>query len=408
MAELESPRNRLSFKQEGRVMKKKEIILANIILAVLIIGFGYLTFKLSTNQSPFQAFSSSTSKKDESVKNCSDKAPLTIGNTTDVHLKKLDDYQKACNSFVTNKLMIFISFADDNQTAEANAAALATKLIEFHKVGVSPIVIVEPYIKDSAMSYKTYLAGAYDAPMEHFFNRLKELGVTDSMMGMWVPFPESNTPNWNNADTEPSDFAHCVNKFLAKAKQHFPGISGSVLLNATTYEPTDVNWENGNYLGLNEYTGLLDDKLVDSFGIQGFPWVSNAQQVKRTIFSAYEFLQPDFAIGAAQGLRTRDIWINTGAFASKYTNDPAKTVHLSINERKALLNSILEIATYIRDYQQNQYRVTINLFSEDKSESHEATDWSYSQDIESQTVLKDFLTQADELDIPIAIYDKAK
>lgn len=407
MAKLEASRHQRPFEEERSVMKKKEMILANIVLAFLLIGFGFLTFRLSTNQS--QASNpNSTKEATAATGNCSDKPALTIANTSDAHLKKLADYQKMCNSYVTNKLMVFISFSDDSQSAEANATALATKLVDFNKAGVSPIVIVEPYIKDSAMSYKTYLSGAYDSSMERFFQRLKELGVTDNMMGMWVPFPESNTPSWNNADTEPSDFAYCVNKFLGKAKQHFPGISGSVLLNATTYEPTDVNWENGNYLGLNEYTGLLDDKLVDSFGIQGFPWVSNAQQAKRTIFNAYEFLQPDLAIGAAQGLKTRDIWINTGAFASKYTLDPAKTVHLSMNERKALLNNILDVATYIRDYQQNQYRVTINLFSEDKSGSREATDWSYSQDIESQSILKDFLAQASELDVPVSIYDKEK
>lgn len=390
-------------------MKKKEIILANLILAVLILGFGYLTFRLSINQSPLQALASNVVKeKKQEAKNCSDKPALVVGNTADPHLKRLDDYQKSCASFVTNKLMIFIGFAGDIPTAEASATEVASKLIEFNKVGISPIVIVEPYVKDSAMHYKTYLSGAYDASMDHFFKRLKELGVTDQMMGMWVPFPESNTPSWNNKDTEPRDFAFCVNKYLAKVKQYFPGAVGSVLLNATTYEPTDANWENGNYLSLSEYTGLLDNKLVDSFGIQGFPWVSNAQQAKRTIFRASEFIQPDLAIGAAQGLRTRDIWINTGTFASKYTNDPTKTVHLSINERKALLNGILEIATYIREHQQNEYRVTINLFSEDKSKSNEATDWSYFQDVESQAVLKEFLTQANEIEIPVSLYDKAK
>lgn len=389
-------------------MKKKEIIIANLILGVLVLGFGYLTFRLSINQSPFQALTSNVANKEKEAKMCSEKPALSIGDTADPHLKRLDDYQKACGSLVTNKLMIFIGFSGDMATAEASASEVAAKLTEFNKVGVSPIVIAEPYLKDSPMNYKAYLSGAYDAPMDHFFKRLKELGVTDQMMGMWVPFPESNTPSWDNKDTEPRDFAFCVNKYLGKLKQYFPQATGSVLLNATTYEPTDTNWENGNYLSLSEYTGLLDNKLVDSFGIQGFPWVSNAQQAKRTIFRASEFIQPDLAIGAAQGLRTRDIWINTGTFASKYTNDPAKTVHLSINERKALLNGILEIATYVREHQQNQYRVTINLFSEDKSKSNEATDWSYFQDVQSQAVLKEFLIQTNELEIPVSLYDKAK
>ena len=258
------------------------------------------------------------------------------------------------------------------------------------------------------MSYKTYLNGNYDTGMDRFFQQLKSQGVTSEMMGTWVPFPESNTPSWNNKDTEPKDFASCVNKYLSVMKKYFPQAKGSVLLNATTYLPTDAGWENGDYISLSEYVDHLDKSLVTSFGIQGFPWVSNAQQTKRTIFRASEFLQSDLAIGAAQVLRTRDIWINTGTFASKYTNDPAKTVHLSLNERKAILEDILTVAKNIRDYQQNEYRVSINLFSEDKSNTNEATDWSYLGDTDSTVVLKDFLSQANQADMPVSLYDKAK
>jgi hypothetical protein len=107
-------------------------------------------------------------------------------------------------------------------------------------------------------------------------------------------------------------------------------------------------------------------------------------------------------------LRTRDIWINTGTFASKYTNEPSKTVHLSLNERKAILEDILTVAKNIRDYQQNEYRVSINLFSEDKSHTNEATDWSYLSDTDSTTVLKDFLSQASQANMSVSLYDKAK
>jgi hypothetical protein len=46
-------------------------------------------------------------------------------------------------------------------------------------------------------------------------------------METWVPFPESNTPSWNNKDTEPKDFASCVNKYLATVKHYFPAAKGS-------------------------------------------------------------------------------------------------------------------------------------------------------------------------------------
>jgi hypothetical protein len=377
----------------------------------MVLGFGWMAFRLSVNQSPLASVNpqqASAVEQQENSKTCSNKPPLKINADDEPHLKRLGDYQNMCSSFVTNRMMIFTGFSGDRQAAATNAADMAARLKNFNKAGVEPIVIAEPYVGDEAMSFKTYLTGAYDEGMEHYFRLLKEAGVTDDMMGMWVPFPEPNTPSWNNKDTEPHDFALCVNKYLSLLKKYFPGAEGSVLLNATTHEPDDIGWENGDYISLSPYVDAIDRNLVQSVGIQGFPWMTNAQQRKRTIFDAGEFLQTDLAIGAAQVLRTKDIWINTGTFASKYTNDASKTVHLSINERKTLLNDILQAAIDVREYQQNEYRVSINLFSEDKSDANEATDWSYFQDVESQGVLKEFLMRANEAEIPISLYDKAK
>jgi hypothetical protein len=390
-------------------MRKKELILVNVAIGVLMASFGFIVFKLSINQNPFQTASTQTTVEDNEVtQNCSDNASLQIKDPEEVHLSKLTDYQEICGSFVTDTLMLFTGFSENHATAETNASRMADKLKKFHNSGVKPLVIVEPYISDSAMSYTAYLAGKYDDSMDHYFKILKESGVTGEIMGTWVPFPESNTPSWNNKGTEPKQFALSVNKYLSKLKEYFPKAHGSILLNATTYEPDDLGWENGDYINLNQYVDAIDKDLVDSFGIQGFPWMSNAQQRKRTIFKADEFLQPDFAIGAAQILRTRDIWVNTGTFASKYTDDTSKIVHLSLNERKALLNDILKVASNIREYQENEYRVSINLFSEDKSGLNEATDWSYFQDVESQAVLKEFLAKAHELEIPVSLFDKSR
>lgn len=389
-------------------MKRKELAVVNLLLAALVIVFGGLAFKLSVNQSQVLSSSTENAVQAQQKENgaCSKEAALTIPSTNDPNLQRLSAYQDICSSFVTDRLMIFTGFSQDISSATTNAAQMAHKLKLFKQAGVVPIVVAEPYISDQAMSYKRYLAGEYDVAMNYYFQQLKAAGISDAMMGTWVPFPESNTPSWNNVGTEPHDFALCVNKYLKLLKRYFPGAKGSILLNATTYDPTDVNWDNGDYISLSPYVDALDNKLVTSVGIQGFPWMTNAQQAKRTIFKAQEFLQPDLAIGMAQVLRTRDIWINTGAFASKYTNDPTKTVHLSIAERKALLDDILQVAVNIRDYQENQYRVSINLFAEDKSRTTEATDWSYFQSKESEATLKDFLMNVENAGIPLSISDK--
>jgi len=389
-------------------MKKKELVIVNLIIAVMVLGFGWLAFKLSLNpNSKTTGAPTATQALAKQDAACSKAAPLHIVANGDPNLERLKEYQDVCSSFVTNKMMVFTTFAQDRSAATALAAKLAPTLKAFKESGVTPIVVAEPYITSETMPYKAYLAGTYDDGMNYFFQQLKADGVTDSMMGTWVPFPESNVPGWNNIGTEPHDYALCVNKYLGLLKHYYPGAQGSILLSATTYEPDDVNWNNGNYFSLTPYVDALDPKLVTSVGIEGFPWMSNAQQSKRTIFKAAEFLQPDLAIGMAQVLHTRDIWINTGTFASKYTNDPSKTVYLSVAERKEILNDILQVATNnIRDYQENQYRVSINLFSEDKSSTPEATDWSYFQNIESQSVLKGFLAQASADGIPVSISDK--
>lgn len=389
-------------------MRRKELFLINFLILVMIGSFGALAFKLSVNQSPLSstvAETASTAQAQQQA-SCSSNPPLKLQIANDPNLQKLNDYQNVCRSFVTDKLMIFTAFSQDKTTAAYNADQMATRLKHFQASGITPLVIIEPYISNAAMSYKAYLAGNYDDAMAYYFQRLKADGVTDKMMGTWVPFPESNTPSWNNKDTEPHDFALCVNKYLTLLRKTFPHTPGSILLDATTYDPTDTSWDNGNYISLSPYVDAINNDLVTSVGIEGFPWISNAQQTKRTIFKAQEFLQPDLAIGMAQVLRTRDIWINTGTFASKYTEDTSKTVYVSIPERKAILDDILQVAINIRDYQENQYRVSINLFSEDKSNTPEATDWSYFQNNESQTVLKDFLSNAAHADIPVSISDK--
>lgn len=399
-------------------MKRKELTVVNAVLVGLVVVFGILTLKLSINGSLSSAVRAGMSQDDSarqaaeanSTQSCSAKPPMRTdtSNTvaTDPHITKLEQYQQVCGSYVTNELMIFTSFPADRATAEADAARMAAKLRVFEAARIKPLVIVEPYAGDSAMSYKDYLAGKYDSAVNAYFQRLKAAGITEQTMGTWVPFPESNTPAWNNKDTEPRDFALCVNRYLGALRKYFPTTRTSILLNATTYEPTDLEYNNGDYLSLIPYLQNLDKSLVNSLGIQGFPFVSRASQERREIFKAEEFLQPDLAIDAAKELRTRDIWFNTGSFAAKYTNSDQNKVMISPNERKAVLAGILETTKSLQNYQQNEYRVSINLFSEDKAYANEATDWSYFQTADHEAVLRDFLRKAEDEEIPVSLYDK--
>jgi hypothetical protein len=399
-------------------MKSKELTIVNLVLAVLVLLFAGLTFKLSINGSLTAALQASVSRDNsallqaeaDTTQGCSSQLAPAISNETssDPHISKLLQYQQVCGSFVTDQLMIFARFPATPDDAQIAASQVAAKLKIFETAKIRPLVIVEPYAGDTAMSYKEYLAGKYDAAVDSYFQRLKASGISDKAMGTWVPFPESNTPAWNNKDTEPRDFALGVNRYLSALRKQFPTTSTSILLNATTYEPTDLEYNNGDYLSLIPYLQDINKDLIDSLGIQGFPFVSRASQERREIFKAEEFLQPDLAVDAAKELRTRDIWFNTGSFAAKYTNSAENRVAISPTERKAILSGILETAKSLQTYQQNEYRVSINLFSEDKSYATEATDWSYFQTPDHEAIFKDFMRKPQDQEIPVSLYDKTR
>lgn len=395
-------------------MKHKQLAILSACIVLVMLSFTTLTLKISAAQGLGSLLSDWKQIEDNPQLDppetdaafCSGGEALDLRQFSEQHLAKLSQYQTMCGSFVTDKLMVFTGFPASEDSAADDSKAITATLKTFKQAGVSPLVIAEPYVGDAAMSYKDFLAGHYDRALDAYFAALKSAGVTDEMMGTWVPFPESNTPNWNNKDTEPRDFALCVNRYLAVLKKYFPGAKGSVLLNATTYDPNDEEWADGSYISLTPYLQDIDKKLVGSFGMQGFPWVSDATRPRREIFRAAEFLQPDLAIAAAQELRTQDIWLNTGTFARKYARDPERTVQISPAERKAVLMGILEEARNMQTYQQDQYRIGINLFSEDKSHANEATDWSYFQNQDNKQLLKDFLRDAERFNIAISLFDR--
>lgn len=401
-------------------MKNREFIITNTILILLAAIFAYWTFNVYSNKpitelirkGIIKQFSQNTVKiaevhdQSELLSKCTNSPKIEIAPNNDKILRKLLEYQEICDSYVTDTVMLFTQFPENDTESYSMALEMADKLRLYHENGIKPIVIVEPYVTTGLMEYHDYINGKYDSAVLTYFTSLKNEGITDEMMGTWVPFPESNTPNWANKDTKPSDFSIVVNKYLKAYKDTFPNALGSILLNATTYEPNDLEWDNGDYINLNQYLIDIDRNLVDSIGIQGFPWVTNAQKERKQIFDANEFLQPDIAIAAAQELRTRNIWFNTGSFGSKYTNDPEKIVYINQNDRKAILLGILDTALYIKNYQQNEYRVSINLFSKDKSEYEEATDWSYSKDTLSQEIFKEFVAKSSYLGIPVSLYDE--
>lgn len=310
-----------------------------------------------------------------SLEACSSKQKIHgLGFSNNVHIEKLDIYQELCSSFVTNRLMLFTDMPKDDNIARENAATMARTLTEFAYYEITPLVVVEPVTHWGLIDFEEFKSGFYNDWIRTYFAELKKLGVTDQQMGIWVPFPEANLPYWNHANANPEDFAIIVNTYLSILKEYFPEAKGSILLNSATYATDDFNWINGEYLSLLPYIDGVNPSLIDSFGIQGFPWSPPAGQEGSGIYNAREFLNHKLVIEAAQELGVREVWLNTGTYRKKYTSIPEDTVTISASMRKDILTRIIAEAEVI---QNAGYTVWVNIFSEDKSNTVEATDWSY-------------------------------
>lgn len=189
-------------------------------------------------------------------------------------LRKLAEYEDIYGGKVTSQLMVFASLPYNGDDAANQAEYMATKLKEYSRVGITPLVIMEPTVNNKPINLQDFANGKYDATLTAYFKSLKKFGITDAAMGTWVHFPENNLPEWGNID------ARLFQKNIVRAarlqKSVYPGSRVSVLLNSQTFNEDNYEQGSGSYASLLPYVRGLPKGLFDSFGLQGFPWVSPA------------------------------------------------------------------------------------------------------------------------------------
>jgi hypothetical protein len=142
--------------------------------------------------------------------------------------------------------------------------------------------------------------------------------------------------------------------------------------------------------------------------MQGFPWMPPANEGGAGIFDASEFLNYKLVKEAADTMKTKDIWFNTGTFAAKYTDDPSRQTYVNPERRTDVLNGII---TQAKTLKSQGYSVSINLFSQNKSNASEATDWSYFNDSTVTTspaspVFANFAARLNHDGIPLWLFDR--
>jgi hypothetical protein len=392
-------------------MNKKEATLVTIIfLSLMTMGF-VLTFNTFSNLSLRSILLKPINEKPvivtSQIQKCSDEEPIVLDNTATPELKKLSQYQDVCNSFVSREMMIFTEMPSTPERAVELGNSISERLKSFSLFGVKPILIIEPVDGTQKISFKQFSQGKYNNVINIYFETIKKNGILDEQLGTVVPFPEANVPYWNHDGATPDDFAININIFLRTMKTQFPKAKGSFLLNSITYSPDDVDWANGNYETFTPYVKNIDRKVVDSIGVQGFPWVS-AKSLKgpRTeLFTAAKFMGMDFAMEAGETLDTRDIWVNTGTFSAKYTNSPEQKSTVSPAGRKEIFNEIINELVRTKN---ERFRVRLNIFAEDKSNTREATNWTYLDTEEGQSLFIEVVRKLEDAQIDISIFDTEK
>lgn len=339
------------------------------------------------------------------ITTCSDlpSAPAGLASSQVPELRKLAQYAQVCNGFPVSRSSFFVPSPANTAQANTYAADVAFTLKQYAQYGITPLVFMEPNTADGQLiDLQREQTGAYDNALDTYFSSIKAAGITDVMMGTWVMFPEANLPEWTSVD--PNVFAANVTKVVSFQKKYFPASLASIMLDSETY-PSASSWDNGNYQSLLPYVQGIPKGVLNSFGLQGFPWASPANQPASDLYDPTVYLRTDFAAAAARSLGVNDIWLNTGTFARMYANKPAETVALSPADRQAMLDGVV---TQAKSLQRQGFSVSVHLFAQDKSGSSEGTDWSYwktPHDGQNTMVFTAFVHDLEAANIPLWLFD---
>ena len=322
-----------------------------------------------------------------------------LASSGSAQLRALAAFEKACVSSVANTASFFAPTPTNAAQAQSYAADIVAQLRAFSANGISPLIFLEPTSEGNIIDFNQYAAGAFTPVLNSYFKAIKAAGISDDQMGLWVSFPEGNIPVWTSVD--PSVYATNVTITMQAMKSVFPAAKAGLLLDSVSY-PSAGSWSGGRQVSLLPYVRNIPKGLINSFGLQGFPWAPPANEAGPASFDPQTYLRIDEAKEAARTLGISEIWMNTGTFSKSYANNSARMVLVSATERQRMLDGVIVQAQALK---RDGFTVAVHLFSENKTNVNEAIDWSYWQDSQNSAVFKTFAHDAQSSGIPLWIFD---
>lgn len=397
----------------GRRARNRRLLRAGL-ASLLLAAVCATTLAVRADPAPNQKTASKSSSQEVKalattahvrISDCGTGAPkhTNLAQSSVPQLKKLSEYETVCGGAISNTASFFAMLPTTANEANALSKQVAATLKEFAKYKMSPVVFLEPKMSNGQnASVAAYAAGDYDAALDIYFAALKAAGLTDPQMGMWVPLPEGNTPTWGN--TDPVVFGQAVTRTVQIQKKYFPTSRASVLLGSKTY-PSGENWSGGTYASLTPYIKGIPRGLLESFGLQGFPW-GPSDTGRTTEIDPDAYLPASLAIEAAKSVGLPRVWFNTGTF-STFSKESSQLTTATPQQRQAALDKVIAAA---KSVQQAGLVTAVHLFAKDKSQTPEKTNWSYWEPGKmSQSkftpVLKTFVHDARKAQVPLWIYD---
>jgi hypothetical protein len=348
-----------------------------------------------------------TSNLLSSSTDCTSSSPMHSGLSAEnsPELQKLAQYEQVCKSSVASTVSFFTPIPTSIADAHSYASDVVANLKDFSRYGIGALVFFEPTMASGGLiDMNSFISGSYDSALDTYFSDIKLAGVTDRMMGTWVPFPEGNIPVWTS--TDPNIFTAAVVKTVSFQKKYFLSSKSSILLDSMSYL-NGASWGAGNQVSLLPYVQKIPVGLIDSFGLQGFTWVPPANQNQATNGEPQNYLRVDLAAQAARSLKVNMVWLNTGTFGIAYAGKGSEQVSITSLRRSQLLTEVAAQASVLKN---QGFQTAIHLFAQNKSSTNEAIDWSYwpTGQASSSTdtgVFKSFVHQLQIDSIPLWLFD---